>query len=125
MMGILQEALLEDDLVKLGIVLHAYADTFSHQGFSGLLSKVNDIEQVQILKGSGIVVDKFKYILKWIKDAVSEQFDLLIPAYGHGQAMVYPDLPYLIWQYDENLKFLFVDKRRNGEFTLVETESKE
>jgi len=97
--GILQEALLEEDLVKLGIVLHAYADTFSHQGFSGLLSKVNDIEQVQVLNGSGIVVDKFKFILKWLKDAVSEQFDLLIPAYGHGQAMVYPDLPYLAWQY--------------------------
>ncbi|OQY43168.1 MAG: hypothetical protein B6240_13065 [Desulfobacteraceae bacterium 4572_87] len=98
-MDIFQEALLEDDLVKLGIVLHAYADTFSHQGFSGLLSKVNDIEQVQVLKGSGIVVDKFKFILKWIQDAVSERFDLLIPAYGHGQAMVYPDIPYLIWQY--------------------------
>jgi hypothetical protein len=97
--GILQEALLDDDLVKLGIVLHAYADTFSHQGFSGLLSKVNDIERVQILNDSGIVVDKFKFILKWLKDAVSERFDLLIPAYGHGQAMVYPDLPYLVWQY--------------------------
>ena len=97
--GILKEALLEDDLVKLGIVLHAYADTFSHQGFSGLLSKVNDIEQVQILNGSGIVADKFKFILKWLKDAVSERLDLLIPAYGHGQAMVYPDLPYLVWQY--------------------------
>jgi hypothetical protein len=97
--GILREALVDDDLVKLGVVLHAYADTFSHQGFSGLLSKVNDIEQVQILNDSGIVVDKFKFILKWLKDAVSEQFDLLIPAYGHGQAMVYPDLPYLVWQY--------------------------
>jgi len=97
--AILEEALLEDDPVKLGMVLHAYADTFSHQGFSGLLSKVNDIEQVQILDDSGIVIDKFKFVFKWLKDAVSERFDLLIPAYGHGQAMVYPDLPYLIWQY--------------------------
>lgn len=98
--GILEEALLDDNLVKLGIVLHAYADTFSHQGFSGLLSKVNDIEQVQILNDSGIVVDKFKFILKWLKDVVFEQFDLLIPAYGHGQAMVYPDIPYLVWKYE-------------------------
>ena len=98
--GILKEALLTDDLVKLGMVLHAWADTFSHQGFSGLLSKVNDIEQVRILNGSGIVMDKFKFIFKWLKDAAFEQLDLLIPAYGHGQAMVYPDLPYLIWRYE-------------------------
>jgi hypothetical protein len=43
--------------------------------------------------------DKFKFILKWLKDAAFKEFDLLIPAYGHGQAMVYPDLPYLIWRY--------------------------
>ncbi len=29
----------------------------------------------------------------------STEFDLLIPAYGHGQAMIYPDLPYLVWRY--------------------------
>jgi len=46
--GVMGETLDQDDLVKLGVVLHAYADTFSHQGFSGLLSKVNDIDQVEI-----------------------------------------------------------------------------
>jgi GWxTD domain-containing protein len=34
-------------------------------------------------------------------------------------------LPYLVWEYDESLKFVFVDKRRNGEFFLVDTELKE
>ena len=97
--GILEEALLQDDLVKLGIVLHAWADTFSHQGFSGLLSKVNDIDNLRILNGSGIVTDKLKFGFNWLKDAVFQRFDRLIPAYGHGQAMVYPDLPYLIWDY--------------------------
>jgi hypothetical protein len=98
-LSILKEALLQDDLVKFGMVLHAWADTFSHQGFSGLLSKVNDIEQVQILDDSGILIDKFKFVLKWLKDRAYERFDRLIPAYGHGQAMIYPDLPYLIWRY--------------------------
>lgn len=97
--NILREALEQDDLVKLGIVLHAYADTFSHQGFSGLLSKVNDIERLQILDGSGIVLDKFRRGLKWIKDKIYEKVDRLIPAYGHGQATVFPDLPYLTWSY--------------------------
>lgn len=97
--SILEEVLMEDDPVRLGLVLHAWADTFSHQGFSGLLSKVNDIENVKILNDSGIVMDKFKFFLKWAKDALFERFDLLMPAYGHGQAMVYPDLPYLVWSY--------------------------
>ena len=35
---IVNEALGQNDLIKLGIVLHAYADTFVHQGFSGILS---------------------------------------------------------------------------------------
>jgi len=97
--NVLQEVLEHDDIVKLGIVLHAYADTFSHQGFSGLISKVNDIEQVQILDGSGILIDKFNWGLKWLKNKLYERFDRVIPAYGHGQAMVYPDLPYLTWCY--------------------------
>ena len=45
-MDILKAALKEGDPIKLGITLHAYADTFSHQGFSGILSKVNDVEEL-------------------------------------------------------------------------------
>ena len=34
-------------------------------------------------------------------------------------------LPYLIWTYEEGLQFLFVDKKDNGEFILIENEIKE
>lgn len=34
-------------------------------------------------------------------------------------------LPYLVWQYTDSLKFIFVDKKRNGEFNLTETVQKE
>jgi len=95
--NVLQEALGEDDLVKLGIVLHAYADTFSHQGFSGLLSKVNDIDQVEILEGSGILADKYRKGLRWFREVLSEWGDWVIPAYGHGQALLLPDHPYVTW----------------------------
>ncbi len=97
--SILRETLMEDDLIKLGVVLHAYADSFSHQGFSGLLSKVNDIEQVELLNGSAILLDRFKKGLKWLKKAVYERVDRVIPAYGHGQAAIFPDLPYISWRY--------------------------
>ena len=40
---IVEETLDDEDLVKFGMVLHPYADTFSHQGFDGFLSKVNNI----------------------------------------------------------------------------------
>ena len=34
--SIVEEAVNNADPIKLGITLHAYADTFSHQGFSGI-----------------------------------------------------------------------------------------
>jgi len=100
-MDIFKEALDQDDLIKLGIVLHAYADTFSHQGFSGLLSKVNDIKEVKTLsKVPWTWTDKISKYLKWFgKDKFDRKFDSLMPAYGHGQAMEYPDFPFLTWSY--------------------------
>ena len=34
-------------------------------------------------------------------------------------------LPWLIWEYGDSLKFIFVDKKRNGEFILTETVQKD
>lgn len=36
-----------DDARVNKITLHAYSDTFSHQVFSGIASKVNDVEAVR------------------------------------------------------------------------------
>ena len=47
-LDILQDALQEDNPIILGLVLHPYADTFAHQGFSGLLSKVNAIKNCRV-----------------------------------------------------------------------------
>jgi len=98
-MDILDAALKDVDPIKLGITLHAYADTFSHQGFSGILSKVNDVEEIathnKIEEDVGLrgfankLFDQFKYEAK----------DIYMPAYGHGQVFTYPDMPYLDWKY--------------------------
>ncbi|MFA4916910.1 MAG: DUF6765 family protein [Syntrophales bacterium] len=100
--NILREALEEDDLIKLGTVLHVYADTFSHQGFSGILSKVNDIKECKTLsKIPWNWSDKFAKGIKWFtKNEFDKLFDSAMPAYGHGQAMEYPDLPFLRWSYE-------------------------
>ncbi len=34
-------------------------------------------------------------------------------------------LPYLVWEYKDGSRFIFVDQRRNGEFTLKDTEEEE
>ena len=100
-LDILDDVLHDNDLIKLGIVLHAYADTFSHQGFSGVLSKVNDIIECDInTKGLLVILNKIIEFFKQLNRCKYEKlFDSVVPAYGHGQAMNFPDIPYLNWHY--------------------------
>jgi hypothetical protein len=79
---------------KFGMLLHIYADTFAHQGFSGLLSKPNQICDLKNTNGTFIL--KVKYFFNKSFDTIIKDF---VPAYGHGQAYHYPDIPYLKWSY--------------------------
>lgn len=90
-----------------GMLMHIYADTFAHQGFSGLLSSQNDIEKLEaknLLKFQNGVWSYFSYLWKNLKilNRFKEEkdFDDFMPAYGHGQAEHYPDIPYLEWSYE-------------------------
>lgn len=95
---------------KFGMLLHIYADTFAHQEFSGLLSKKNNIENLKpkngtfMIMGTYYVLSSWKYIKKLLKkDSLKKlKFKDFIPAYGHGQAKHYPDIPYLKWSYNYN-----------------------
>ena len=99
---LLNEALSDDNLIKLGIILHAYADSFSHQGFSGMLSKVNHIRNCTAM--TKVYVGFAERILKVLKRLTGNNydnyFDHIVPAYGHSQALDFPDLPYLKWSYE-------------------------
>ena len=104
---IVEEAVNNADPIKLGITLHAYADTFSHQGFSGIASKVNDVEGVR--ENNQIYISNFQLLKekRWkeigtrITTFLSELIkDRVVPAYGHGQVYSYPDIPYLEWRYE-------------------------
>ncbi|WP_300671126.1 DUF6765 family protein [Desulfoluna sp.] len=103
--AILEKAMQENDLVKLGIVLHAYADTFSHQGFSGLLSKVNSIENLSATVKAPLTPAHI--IKKWVMQlqksklggALDRALHTMAPAYGHGRALSFPDTPHLTWTY--------------------------
>jgi len=105
--SIIEQVVNIDDPIKLGITLHAYADTFSHQGFSGIASKVNDVEAVR--ESNQIYISNFQLLKekRWqeigtrISTCFSELIkDRIVPAYGHGQVYSYPDIPYLEWRYE-------------------------
>jgi len=119
-MDILHDVLAEENLFKLGIVLHAYADTFSHQGFSGMLSKVNDIKNYKAKSEVGIIDRTLHKIKEFTKDKYDGLFDFFLPAYGHGQALDFPDLPYLIWSYEYDYSDEF-----NGNFKKVVIDNRE
>jgi hypothetical protein len=104
-------ALQENDLVKFGIVLHAWADSYSHQGFSGLLSKANDIDHLHLNTKVYHSKDVYSsFFILWLKRNFFEGsfdniLDRLVPPYGHAQALHYPDEPYIekwSYVYDKN-----------------------
>jgi hypothetical protein len=118
---IFEDVLEDGDQIKLGIALHAYADTFSHQRFSGMLSKVNDINEC---KPEAKIPWTFSGLaargVRWFtRDRFDKLFDSALPAYGHGQALEYPDLPFMTWSYyydysDEfSTAYKFSDKIQN------------
>jgi hypothetical protein len=78
-------------LVKLGIALHSYADTFSHQGFSGRHSSdENDITGIRI-RGSG---------QQWKAAGLPEWFVYHVaPDIGHSEAGSLPDDGHAVWSF--------------------------
>lgn len=111
-----------DDLIALGIILHALADSYTHQGFSGMLSKVNDINNCEAV--NKVNIGWYYKILKFLgqlsRTKYDQLFDRLMPSYGHGQALEFPDIPYLVWsyEYDESGEFY-------GSYKKVEINNKE
>lgn len=112
-------------LHRLGIAMHVYADTFAHQGFVGSQSPANQIKALT----SGdpeldarIKASTQKELFVTVKKNVKSFFQILGQVFrlmwnekrwpaefianflqkapvGHAAADVFPDQPYLIWQY--------------------------
>jgi hypothetical protein len=69
-------------LIKLGIALHTYADTWSHDGFSGRhSSEENDIKRIKIKEGA-----KFKAV-----NPLEQLVSYAAPDVGHAEAGTLPD----------------------------------
>lgn len=79
-------------LHRLGIAMHVFADTWSHQGFAGVLHEINDVDEIFEEIPSGLFE-------KTLWGRIKEWFAERVPATGHGQANVLPDLPFQKWSY--------------------------
>lgn len=77
------------ELIRLGIALHSYADTWAHQGFSGFWdSKNNDIRDLRKKDASG----NFQPV-----DVVSTFLSYAAPDIGHAEAGTLPDESDVSW----------------------------
>lgn len=89
-------------LHRLGITLHVYADTWAHQGFTGIQS---DINRVQYLSGDSIsenLIEKVsQYFTECFDHSCSKFVDGVSPL-GHGAVLSYPDRPHLKWSYKDS-----------------------
>lgn len=99
--SMIDEAIPDGDCIQLGMLLHVYADTFSHQGFSGILSEVNNIDKLDSKEKIAKSFSEFVIGIKdWFgKSSLDKLFDKAVPGYGHAQAFTFPDEPYLVWSY--------------------------
>lgn len=84
-------------LYRLGVAMHVFADTWAHQGFAGLLDPVNEVEDAEETGDSGV----FDHSLGEI---INDFLDDAIPSLGHGRATVFPDMPFLEWEYEDRRK---------------------
>lgn len=100
----------KDCLMKIGMLLHIFADTCAHEGFSGYHNSVNDVSLLEIwdLSNGEKAVEK-KLFEKYTGS-------LSPVSIGHGMVGHVPDLPSLKWKikrkdkttYERNNKVAFL-----------------
>jgi hypothetical protein len=92
----LDRAIKTDNPYRIGIALHAYADTFSHKNFSGRWSEVNNVKNMNVYY-SNLRRKKLKNnILLWFYTRFLRK---PIPAIGHSEALKVPDKPFYFYEY--------------------------
>ena len=86
------------ELIGLGIAIHSYADTWAHQGFSGLYSEEdNTVLSIEInAKKNASDPDDWRTLTNANE---SEMKNLLGTTIGHAKAGANPDKSYLRWRY--------------------------
>lgn len=73
-------------LYILGIMMHVFADTFAHHGFSGIFDKRNRANNTVVLSPQGYDLDSYAPA---------------IPPLGHANLIHLPDYPFIIFRYTD------------------------
>lgn len=79
----------ERNLYRLGITLHVYADTWAHQGFSGIIDDRNRVRNLRTTDNTLSLAGFADKVENVMREAAR-----YLPL-GHAMAVHYPDLPYL------------------------------
>lgn len=92
-------------LHRLGVTMHVYADTWAHQGFAGVLHEVNEVEQARETGNTNVFNNG------GLSGFLNCILDDAIPPLGHGRANIFPDMPFLQWNYRNGANMM---KTRNN-----------
>ncbi len=95
-------------LHRLGITMHIFADTWAHQGFAGVIHPVNEVEDAEETGGTRVFDSGLGGFLRDVLDDA-------IPPLGHGRANIFPDMPFLSWQY-KNFKGNLISRNNTDLF---------
>jgi hypothetical protein len=82
-------------LHRFGVTMHVYADTWAHQGFAGVLHKINRASEFSF-EHAHEVANGWK---AWMERIKARFVATASPPLGHGEAASAPDQPYLVWSY--------------------------
>lgn len=94
------------DLYRLGIGLHALADSYSHQYFSGEWSTVNEVRRMRCVlrrrvMPSNVIQSLFIVIWEYLKRFGQWVLSCCAPEIGHIKAYKVPDYPHAVWRFKD------------------------
>ncbi len=109
-------------LMKLGILLHVFADTDAHQMFSGFNSDVNDVKLVKVFNNSKEEDETAKYndsVIKYLRKL--KNWAPVTPTIGHMMLAHIPDLTHLSFtmEYTEGERNYSYYRSNTAEFTIT------
>ncbi|OVE79272.1 hypothetical protein BVY01_02955 [bacterium I07] len=101
---IFKDALKSNNLYRLGIALHAMADSYSHQNFSGDWSTVNQVSLMRCVLRERVVPSNLLDSIGWLTNHYVQRlihwiFSVFAPVIGHLRAHKIPDYPHAVWRY--------------------------
>lgn len=91
-------------LYRLGIAMHVLADTWAHQGFTGVIHDINDVSHIRC-DGEDLdapILNRWKRWVQWMQKGwgrLKSGFAGEVLPLGHAAVLDYPDTPFLRWSY--------------------------